>query len=174
MEPYVLHLGGGNWWQLVTQTPSTQKPPSPEFISMATMALSVLSFIPLGYGAPREVMHPGSPKGEEKTGRMGFYSLKDRHTGKSPSLGLEAGLPLWLGKGFKGAATYPPHQYHDTHASCSSNTKQGVSSTLKKTTPTMLEMESRWFCRHCWNLPQTRHSGHWTTQGHQLLLEPTQ
>ena len=77
---------------------------------------------------------------------MRHHSLEDRHT---------ASLP---GKGLKGA-TYPPHQYHATHASCSSSTKQGISSTLKKATPTISEMESRCFCRHCWNLPQSQLSG---------------
>ena len=38
------------------------------------------------------------------------------------------------------------------------STKQGIASTLKKTTPTMSETESRWFCRHCWNLPQSQRS----------------
>lgn len=30
----------------------------------------------------------------------------------------------------------------------------------------MSEMESRWFCRHCWNLPESWHSGPWTKEGH--------
>ena len=81
----------------------------------------------------------------------------DIQTGLPPSLGAPA-PPLWLGRGSKGEATYPPHQYHSTQASCSSSTKQGIASTLKKTTPTMSETESRWFCRHCWNLPQSQRS----------------
>lgn len=74
--------------------PPTQKASSPGFISMATKALSILSFIPLGCGAPGKVLHPGCPTGEKRTGKMGFHSLEDRHTDKSSSLGLEPGLPL--------------------------------------------------------------------------------
>lgn len=81
--------------------------------------------------------------------------------------------PPSLGKGSEEADTYPPHQYQATHASCSSSTKQGVSSTLKKATPTRSETESRWFCRHCRNLPQSRHSGPRATEGPWLLPKPT-
>lgn len=66
-----------------------------------------------------------------------------------PSLVLEPKLPCWLGKNSSWAATYPPHQCQATQASCSFSTKQGISSTLKKATPMMLEMESPWLLRHC-------------------------
>lgn len=62
--------------------------------------------------------------------------------------GLRAQVAL-LGKDSSGAATYPPHQCQATQASCSFSTKQGISSTLKKAMPMMLEMESPWLLRHC-------------------------
>lgn len=123
---------------------------------MESKSLPVPSLTPLGLGEhPEKVCILGATQGEDREGLIPWRT--DLHTG-FPPCAWSLGPPL-AAKGLEGVATYPPHQYHATHASCSSSTKQGVSSTLKKATPTMFEMESCWFFRHCWNLPQSRQSG---------------
>lgn len=155
--------------------PESPLPEVPRFISMEIRALPVLPLIPHPTGscrAPRERLHPG-PNPEEKTGRTRHHSLEDRHTERLPSQAWSPSSPL-AGKGLERGSHIPaPPVYHSTQASWSSRTKQGIASTLKKATPTMSEMESRWLCRHCWNLSQSQHSGPWTTESYWLLSQTT-
>lgn len=141
--------------------PESSLPEVPRFISMEIGALPVPSPHPTALWVVQgtqgmSVSWGPHPLPEERTGRTGRDMVPwrtDIQTGLPPSLGAPATRPR-LGRGSNREPTYPPHQYHSTQASCSSSTKQGIASTLKKTTPTMSETESRWFCRHCWNLPR--------------------